>query len=147
VIREMLMSAWATNEQLQSLIGVADSQAIDDLRMYPAGSLGVGPIPADPETPYAQYAVSSSTPYLEVRETGKTQRHLLTVYVYDERGDFTRIDAIHKVVKDTVEGLTGQQGDDGWQCTDALFTTIGSDLTDNVRNLGVKVASFRLVGK
>jgi len=147
MIREMLFSAFVNNPALMAEIGVEGSTDPADLRMYPSGSLGVDPIPAEPATPYAQYALSSSTPYLEVRETGRSLRHLLTVYVYDERGDFTRIDAVHKIVRDTIEGLTGQVGEDGWQCTDALFTTIGSDLTDNVRNLGVKVASYRLVGK
>lgn len=147
MIREMMYAALVASPAVQTLLGVDGSVDANDLRVYPAGSLGVGPLPTDPQTPYAQYSISSSTPYQEVRETGGTLRHLVTFMYYDERGDFTRIDAIHKAVKDTVVSLEGRLDTDGWQCTSSLFTTIGADLTDNVRNLGVKVASFRLVGK
>lgn len=116
-------------------------------RIYPVGSLGVGDIPAEPDRPYIQYGFDTHTPYAEVREGGGPLRHIMRVFYYDDRGDYLRIDAIHKLVRQTIEGLTTQVSPTGVRCTDAMFLTLGGDLVDNVRSLNVKQATFRLVAR
>lgn len=133
--------------------GLSEAEALNLLspgltdRIYPVGALGIGDIPAAPDRPYIQYGFDTHTPYPEVREGGGPLRHVLRVFYYDDRGDYLRIDAIHKVVRQTIEGLTTQVSPSGVRCTDALFLTLGGDLVDNVRSLYVKQATFRLVAR
>lgn len=132
---------------------LSSTAALDDIdpgltdRIYPAGSLGVDPIPAEPRLPYVQYGFETSPVYAAVRDGGGPLRHMLRVFVYDYRGDYTRIDEIHRLVRQTIEGLTMQVSPSGVRCTDAMFLTLGGDLVDNVRNLAVKQSSYRLVAR
>lgn len=134
----------------QALTNLATLEDIDTgltSRIYPAGALGIEDIPADPPKPYIQYGFDAHVPYTQVREGGGPQRHLLRIWYYDNRGDFTRIDEIHKQVRQTIEGLTAQVSPSGSRCTDALFLTLGGDVTDNLRSLSMKQATFRLVAR
>jgi hypothetical protein len=127
--------------------------ALDDIseglttRVWPQWALGIEDIPSDPDKPYIQYGFDAHVPFPVVRETGGAQRHLLRLFYYDYRGDYTRIDDIHHLIKPTIEGLVGQISPSGVRCTDAQFLTLGGDLTDNVRGLSVKQATFRLVAR
>jgi hypothetical protein len=138
-VRSLIYMSLMANEPLQAII---------EARLYPAGSLGEGDIPESPERPYVQYGFDAQVPYTAVREGGGPLRHLLRVSYYNDRGDYLRIDEIHALVRQTVEGLTLQvDPTTGKRCTDSMFLTLGGDLTDNVRNLAVKQATFRLVAR
>lgn len=138
-MRSLVYQALMADVPLQDIIGG---------RLYPAGSLGTGDIPENPERPYIQYGFDAHLSYPAVREGGGPKRHLLRVWYYDDRGDYVRIDEIHARVEKTVEGLTLQvDPTTGARCTDSMFLTLGGDLTDNVRNLAVKQATFRLVAR
>lgn len=138
-MRTLVYSSLMANQVLQDIIAG---------RLYPTGSLGTGAIPSEPDKPYVQYGFDSHAIYDAVREGGGPQRHMLRVWYYDDRGDFLRIDEIHALVRQTIEGLTqAVDPTTGTRCTDAMFLTLGGDLTDNVRSLAVKQASFRLVAR
>lgn len=143
LIYTALVAAFATYDPADDFLkapGIAD-------RIYPSGSLGTNGIPAEPECPYIQYGFDAHVPYPAVREGGGPKRHLARVWVYDKRGDYLRIDEIQGLVRQTIEGLTAQVSPSGVRCTDAMFLTLGGDLTDNVRNLNVKQSSYRLVAR
>lgn len=134
-------------KSLTELVTLEDISVGLTARIWPSGALGIADIPAEPERPYIQYGFDAHVPYTEVREGGGPSRHLLRIWYYDDRGDFTRIDEIHKQVRQTIEGLTGQVSPSGSRCTDSMFLTLGGDVTDNFRSLSVKQATFRLVAR
>jgi hypothetical protein len=139
-IRELIYQGLFNDTVLNDDLGVGQ-------RVYPSGSLGIDPIPADPPRPYIQWGFGAEIDYREVRETGRTVRRTLSVWVYDERGSYLRIQNIHDRLRYTLEGLTGQVSPSGVQCTECSRTNLGGDLTDNVRNLGVKLGTYRLVAQ
>jgi hypothetical protein len=137
-MRQLIYQQLSANAALTELIGD---------RLYPIGSLGVSPIPAEPLRPYVQWGFDPAIPYRATKDTTRSMRHVPRFYVYDERGDFLRIDAIHELIRQTIEGLTTMVSPTGRRCTDAIRTLLGGDLTDNVRSLNVRQATYRIVSQ
>lgn len=115
-------------------------------RIYAAGTLGVDNIPAEPDYPYVMLNWGEAPQYRVVRETSRVLAHSLRVYVYDTRGSFVRINNIHRMIRDTVEGLGGQVSPSGRRCTAAEFATLGGEDTIAERNENVRVATYTITG-
>lgn len=136
-MRELVHQELLKNVVLQSMISG---------RQYASGAKGVGEIPADPTHPYIQLAWGEAGQYRAVRETSRATRHSLRVYVYDERGSFVRIDNIHRLVRDTIEGLPGMVSPSGASCTDTEFITLGGEDVVASTNENVRMALYRVTG-
>lgn len=129
-----------------ALIANADLQAILGNRIYASGALGVDNIPANPLRPYIQFSLGEGPQYATVRETSTSLAHPLRIYVYDNRGSFVRIDEIHRIVRQTVEGLGGMVSPSGRRCTDATFITLGGEDVVAALDANVRMAAYRLTG-
>lgn len=129
-----------------SLIANPDIQQYVANRIYAAGALGVDDIPAKPERPYIQYTLGEGPQYMTVREESTSLAHPLRIYVYDNRGSFVRIDEIHRLVRQTVEGLGGMVSPSGRRCTDATFITLGTEDVVAALDVNVRMAAYRLTG-
>lgn len=127
---------------MATLDGTPGWEAIEG-RMYPRGSLGIGGNPPDPNVPYGMYALGFADSHPEVRETRKTVTQSLRIYIYDRKGSYTRIDDIHRLVRETLETTSGSEAG-GWRCTNIEFTSLGEETTDGSNNL--RIATYRLTG-
>jgi hypothetical protein len=112
-------------------------------RFYPRGSLGIGGNPADPEVPYAMYSLRGPDANTSVRETQASGTYYLYLYVYDQKGSYVRIEEIHRLLRETLEVLSGHK-DESWRCTDILFLGLGDETTDGSNNL--IIGTYRLTG-
>lgn len=126
---------------------LVDATALDALlgnRIYPRGSLGIGGTPAEPDLPYLMFAVGDALSAREVRDTAQTTSQSLRIYVYDAKGSYVRIDEIHRIVRETLEVLSGYDDGVNWRCTDIVFSSLGEETTDGPNNL--RIAVYRITG-
>lgn len=112
-------------------------------RFYPRGSLGIGGNPAEPDAPYAMYSLRGPDSNTVVRGTHASGTYFLDLYVYDQKGSYVRIEEIHRLLRETLEVLSGH-GDESWRCTDILFLGLGAETTDGSNNL--IIGTYRLTG-
>jgi hypothetical protein len=137
-MRQLLVSQLLANAALVGYIGD---------RLYAAGTLGTGDIPAAPDKPYAQYMFEEAVPYAAVRKTSRAMNQPVVITVYDYRGEsYTQIYAIHRLIRDTVEGLAGRVSPSGRRCTDAALTSLGRDDSDARLDANFKRATYRITG-
>lgn len=136
-MRKLVYSALMANEELVEIVGN---------RLYASGALGVDDIPAQPQRPYIQFAFGEAPQYATVRETSTAAAQSLRIYVYDDRGSYVRIDEIHRLVRQTIEGLGGMVSPSGRRCTDAMFLTLGGEDVVAALDANVRMAAYRLTG-
>lgn len=115
-------------------------------RVFSQGVLGVGDLPANPKRPYIQVAMGEAPAYLSVRESSTSLAHACRIYVYDDMGSHARINDIHRLVRETLEGLGGTVSPSGRRCTDCEFQTLGGEDSLPDRKLNVRVATYRITG-
>lgn len=114
-------------------------------RFYAAGTLGIGTVPANPDRPYCMYAQLPATAYQEVRKTSTATLRMFEFYVYDDRGDFTRIDNILAAVRETIPELVDKvDTSNGATCIEAIWTGESPDVPDDQHDTNVKFGSFQL---
>jgi hypothetical protein len=133
---------------IASIKGVAWPVSLSGLseRVFSQGVLGVGDIPANPARPYIQVNLGESAAFREVRDTSRSLDASCRVYVYDDMGSFTRINDIHRLVRETLEGLGGTVSPSGRRCTACDFSTLGGEDVLPDRKLNVRVATYRITG-
>lgn len=137
-MRGLIQTSLLAQEPLANLVGD---------RIYGVGALGLGDVPAEPQTPYVQWGEESASPYSEVRETSSVKARVFRFYVYDDKGSYTVIDDIHELLRQTLEGLVGVVSPSGRRCTGVGTYTLGGDLVDETRRLAVKSATCRLTAR
>lgn len=136
-MRQLVFSRLNDNEDLTALVGE---------RIYASGALGVDDIPPKPQRPYIQIAFGEAPGHDEVKDTSRSVSGFVRVYVYDDRGSFVRIDDIHRLVRETIEGLSGAVSPSGRRCTDAAFLTLGGEDVMASLDLNTRMAAYRLTG-
>lgn len=114
-------------------------------RVYQAGSLGIGKAPASPGHPYMLIGELPPVVYPEVRHTSPHSKGgVYQVFVYDQRGDYTRADAILLLVRETLLSLVGQTSPSGAVCIDVLWQGDSGDVLDPARDQNAKFSVFRI---
>lgn len=114
-------------------------------RFYASGSLGIGDTPANPERPYCLFIELPSVPFQEVRKTARATNRFFQVFVYDDRGDYARIDNILAAVRETILGLVLQEdASTGARCIESIWTGDSQDLTDDQHDTSYKFSLFQL---
>lgn len=116
-----------------------------DGRFYASGTLGIGNVPANPDRPYCMYTQLPANAYQEVRKTSTATLRFFQFYVYDDRGDFARIDNILAAVRETIPGLVDKvDTSNGATCIEAIWTGESPDIADDQHDTNVKFGSFQL---
>lgn len=120
--------------------------AVDELggRVYQAGALGHGNVPALPAWPFALFREIGTVPYQEVRRTGRSARHDFLIYIYDERGSYVRIDECLRLVRDTLLSGEGTRSPEGVQCTGVEWFGTSGDLVSEDLNSNTKFSTVRV---
>lgn len=72
---------------------------------FEASSLGLGDADAVPKRPYIVWNEGEDFEFAEVKETSNARRRRFRIYVYDEPGDFTRINRIMRNMKARVKTM------------------------------------------
>lgn len=114
-------------------------------RLYPSGSLGFGNNPEDPPVPYALLMQLPATEYTEVRFTASAVDRFFQIYVYDDRGDYGRIDNILGAVRETILGLESKEDTaTGARCIGSIWSGESQDLLDAEHDVVFKYGMFKL---
>lgn len=115
-------------------------------RIFRAGSLGHGNIPAKPKFPFVVYREVDVQAINVAKDTApETRRHVWQIYVHDERGSYSRIDSILEVLRETVVGLTYQTSSTGAYCREAVWNGTSGDSEDPTYDSNMKYATFTLI--
>lgn len=73
--------------------------------IYSMTSLGIGPHLAVPERPYLVWKELSTVEYPSVSELSDVEQRSFQIFVYDYKGDFTRINNYLARIKRLVKGM------------------------------------------
>lgn len=118
---------------VQALAGDAELAAFFDPRppenwLFASHSLGVGPTPADPPKPWISWLELAATPFSEVRKTSNAKTRNFQIFVYDDEGDYTRINNIMNVIERIVKNMAPFTDSEGTRCSDSEFVGISGNL-------------------
>ena len=123
-----------------------DMHVLINRRLYAANSLGTGNIPEQPKKPFIVMREMDTTAINIAKDTSpNVNRKIFQFYVHDEKGSYSRINAIIAVLRETVRGLTDQVSDTGARCLEATWEGTSADLEDPTYNSAMKFATFTFV--
>lgn len=114
------------------------------LKVYAAGSLGVGDIPASPHKPFMIIRIMGSARYAQVRRGSRSKRHAVQLYCYDQPGSLLRIDRLLQRASDKLESLEGVRSPSGVLCIGAEATSLSQDFTDEQYEAIVRFATIQM---
>lgn len=99
-MEDILIQTISTDTELAALFGNRDPETW----VFQASSLGIGENPEVPEPrPYIVCKELNTTPAPEVSETSNAQWRNFTLWVYDDEGDYGRINSILRVLRRIVK--------------------------------------------
>ena len=123
-----------------------DMHVLINRRLYAANSLGTGNVPEQPKKPFVVMREMDTQAINVAKDTSpNVNRKVFIFYVHDEKGSYSRIDAIIAVLKETVRKLTDQVSDTGSRCLEATWEGTSADLEDPTYNSNMKFVTFTLV--
>lgn len=113
--------------------------------IYSSSSLGKGNNPQVPEFPYIVYNELPTSPFAVVRETSNAEGRRFTIYVYDEIGDFTRINAIHAVLRKIVKRMAPFKIGEGAYCLTSEWEGLSGRIVDDPFNANTRIGTARFI--
>lgn len=111
---------------------------------YEVTSLGIGPNLPVPQRPYIVWNEGPDFVHQEVRETSNARDRNIALYIYDFKGDFTRINRILANLRTVVKGIAPFVADDGTRCSEALWRGISAKFADDGYDSCTRYASIQL---
>jgi hypothetical protein len=93
-------------------------------------SLGIGPEVAVPERPYIVYKELPSVEYVEVAEQSNVELRSFQIFVYDHRGDFSRINQYLRRIKQVVKQMAPFEYE-GSRCSGVLWGGMSGYVVDD----------------
>lgn len=137
-----LVSAITLDVQLAAMFG----GRTPDLWFYSSSSLGLGENQELPGFPYVVYNELPSSPYREVFETSNAEQKIYTFHVYDEMGDYDRINTILRHIRRIVKGMAPFTTADGAiviRCSDSRWDGVSGRIVDPEYHSGVRIGTGR----
>jgi hypothetical protein len=113
---------------------------------YSSGALGEGDNFEIPEFPYVVYNELPSSPFQEVSETSNAEMRIYTFYVYDELGDYGRINLILREIRRIVKGMvpfTVVEDGTTFRCSYSRWDGVSQRITDPDQHSGVRFGTAR----
>lgn len=102
-MEELLVSTIATSVPLLAEDGIEGRDP--ETWWFSSHSLGVGGVTADPVKPWLSWIEDASLSFRAVQNTSNAQIRVFRIYVYDEEGDFTRINRILRILREIIKGM------------------------------------------
>lgn len=126
-------------------LGLADDEEVKG-RVVQGGSLGTDDIESRPELPFVLWREMGSTSVRQVFESSRSKIHTFNLYVYDYRGDYTRIDRILREMEELIRPLAGQRSPSGARCIGSEWVLISQASEDETYDAIFKFGSVQLTG-
>lgn len=120
-----------------------DSRPIEEW-YFASSSLGLGENAPIPDRPYIVVNELTDRVHQEVRETSHSRTRNFQIFVYDHKGDFTRINKILEDLRDVVKGLAPFSAPDGTWCSASLWGGISGQATDDAYDSVVRFGNVQL---
>lgn len=138
-MRSLIYSSLAATSAVTALVGT------NPVRIWTANSLGEAHIPPNPDPPFLLVQSIANQVHPQVQKTGRSATQIFDIRVYDERGDYLRIDRLLRIVRDTLLGLTLAVSPSGARCTDVKWQAFGPDSDDPVLDKIFKTVTMRFL--
>lgn len=106
-------------------------------------SLGLGDNVAVPDRPYLVWREGADIEHREVSETSNARTRTFNFYVYDYKGDFTRINRILETLKAFCKTLVDFTTEDGVHCSGVEWAGVSPDLPDDGYDSCTKYGTVR----
>lgn len=114
-------------------------------RIWAANMLGEPPLISNPAPPFLVIQSMPSVVARAVQRTARSSFQTFDIRAYDERGDYSQIDTILRLVREVMVGAPGQVSPSGVRCTHADWMGFGVDSDDPVLDKIFKTCSIRLL--
>lgn len=98
---------------------------------FESSSLGIGPNLPVPQRPYIVWNEGDDFVHQVVRNTSNARDRTFRIYVYDYKGDFSRINSILEALRDLVKQMAPFTTEDGVRCSDSLWVGISGRFLDD----------------
>lgn len=98
--------------------------------LFQKSSLGEGTNPEVPPRPYIVWNEATSIPQAAVKETSNAQWRVFNFYIYDDSGDYGRINEIGRHLRRIVKALAPFTTDEGHRCSQSDWTGISGQIED-----------------
>jgi hypothetical protein len=112
---------------------------------FAASSLGIGENPPLPPTPYIVWNELESIPQHVVRKTSDAMWRIFTFYVYDEMGDFTRINQIMREIRRITKAMAPFVAPDGTRVSESRWDAISGNISDQGYSQNVRFGTARFM--
>lgn len=109
-------------------------QAVDrpvDEWWYASSSLALGPDNPVPERPYIVWGELSDNVHREVEESSNARTRTFRFFVYDQKGDFGRINDVLAELQRVAKGFDHFTTDDGIRCSAVAWLGISEQFPDD----------------
>lgn len=106
-------------------------------------SLGIAPNPAQPDRPYIVWKELPDQVHEEVKETSNSRFRNFQFSVYDEKGSFTRINAILNDLRRVVKNMAPFTTEEGIHCSASDHMGFSGQIVDDGYDSCVRYAIAR----
>lgn len=98
---------------------------------YGATSLGLGENKPVPRRPYMVWNEAEELIHQEVKETSNAKTRRFHIYIYDHKGDFTRINAIIKKLEARIKAMAPFVTEAGVRCSQSNWEGASRNIADD----------------
>lgn len=136
-----LVQAIAEDEAIGILFGGRPAETW----LFAASSLGEGENPPVPPTPYIVWNELPSSPAQVVSETSNAQWRAFLLYVYDDMGDWSRINQILGELRRITKELAPFVASDGSRCSASRWDGFSGNIVDEGYHLNTRFGTARFM--
>lgn len=114
-------------------------------RIYASSSLGRGANVDLPVRPYIVWNELPSQPAEAMRRESTSRFRTFTLYVYDDEGDWARIDSVLGALETIVKAMAPRKYEDGFRITDSDWRGSSGHIADPAYHLNCKFGTARFL--
>lgn len=111
---------------------------------FASSSLGLGPNIESPVKPYIVWNEGPDFVHHSVSETSNARNRIFRFYVYDDKGDFTRINAILEEIRRVAKNMAPFVTPDGIRCSASRWDGISGQIPDDGYDASTRFGTLRL---
>jgi hypothetical protein len=108
---------------------------------YSASAMGLGENKPVPKRPYIVWNELPDQVHRTVEETSDARNRNFSFYVYDEQGDYTRIEAILNALRNVVKSMAPFTTTDGVRCSASTWQGVSGQIPNDGYDSCTKFAS------
>lgn len=113
--------------------------------MFQTSAVGEGENPDIPDRPHIVWKEGTAIPQAAVAKTSNAQWRQILFYVYDDAGDYGRINAIMRHLRRIVKGIAPFTTEDGTRCSASEWMGISGQIQDQGYHLITRFGTARFM--